>query len=294
MVDMQQMTEGSGCREVFDSEWKTALRTGDDRRLIYPADPPHTQVELFELVKANQIDSIFEQHKIHTGRILEYACGAAGMSAYFANKGFDVVPLDISWSALQLVELNCARHCVPPARYSRVLADVYALPFDNCTFDAVMSFGLLEHFTWEQLVPLLREIHRVLRPGGLHVVDIIHGRFSIRTIATWVNFAASAAIRCTTGRINEISALFHAYFANYYENTLDPSAYAQLFETTGLINVQVQTCRPFPMLALKGPADRFYTDMLQMMLPGWRTYDRTRMPLIDWLGWMYLAHGVKG
>ncbi|HXV63171.1 MAG TPA: methyltransferase domain-containing protein [Vicinamibacteria bacterium] len=49
-------------------------------------------------------------------------------------------------------------------------ADAIALPFSSETFDAAFMFDVLEHVDAEASV--LREIHRVLRPGGKLVLSV--------------------------------------------------------------------------------------------------------------------------
>jgi SAM-dependent methyltransferase len=38
--------------------------------------------------------------------------------------------------------------------------------------DVVVAFDLLEHFTKDELIPLVDEVHRVLRPGGRWIVHV--------------------------------------------------------------------------------------------------------------------------
>lgn len=67
-------------------------------------------------------------------------------------------------------------------RYPRVYAaldipfhvcnvEIEPLPFDDASFDAVTCCQVLEHFTHSHL-PAVREMHRVLRPGGILEVDV--------------------------------------------------------------------------------------------------------------------------
>ena len=49
--------------------------------------------------------------------------------------------------------------------------EIDALPFANASFDAVVCCQVLEHFSHSHL-PAVREMHRVLVPGGLLEVDV--------------------------------------------------------------------------------------------------------------------------
>lgn len=287
------LERGDGNPDVFDAEWRTALASGDPRWLSYPAECPLTQTELFEHVKARQVDQILAEHGIVSGHVLEYACGSAGMSAYLAHRGFDVVAADLSINALRLAHRNAALRAVPSHQFATSAGDVFRLPFADASFDVVMSYGLLEHFTEPALVELLAETNRVLRPGGLHIVDIIHGRWSIRTFASLLNFAASASVSAVRGRSDRVPQLYRAYFENYFENTLKPADWARMFEASGLQHVIAQTCRPFPMLAISGRAERAYVALLKSVMPLWAWFDATHLPGADALGWMDLVYGVK-
>ena len=66
--------------------------------------------------------------------------------------------------------------------------DPVRLPFDDHFFDAVLSIGVLEHVreTGGDELASLREIRRILRPGGIFVCVHFPNRFS------WIEFLARA------------------------------------------------------------------------------------------------------
>jgi SAM-dependent methyltransferase len=52
-------------------------------------------------------------------------------------------------------------------RLSLEVADATALPYDDASFDAVFSVSVIEHLPFETDSAMMREIARVLRPGGI-------------------------------------------------------------------------------------------------------------------------------
>lgn len=92
-------------------------------------------------------------------RILESGCGSGRWMAFFERLGHRAVGVDDS-----AAPLGVARRHDPALRLVR--GDVVASPFRSASFDAVFSSYVAEHFEGGP-APLLREIHRVLKPGGL-------------------------------------------------------------------------------------------------------------------------------
>jgi ubiquinone/menaquinone biosynthesis C-methylase UbiE len=95
-------------------------------------------------------------------QLLDVGCGPGGNLDMLAaiHPGL-VVGIDLSRTALQL-----ARETVPDARL--VHADISrGLPFAGATFDIVTIFNVLYHRWIPDERAVLREVFRVLRPGGL-------------------------------------------------------------------------------------------------------------------------------
>jgi SAM-dependent methyltransferase len=284
-----------GSATDFDREWAKALDRDVGQVLIYPAAQPATQFDLFEKVKSEEIDALLEDHHFTSGLVLEYGCGAAGISIYLANRGFRTVALDLSPKALYLARLNMERHraASEPGQIAMTTGNVLRLPFADAVFGVVMSYGLLEHFAPDVVDAVLNEVIRTLRPGGLFLADIVPGRFSVRTLGTWLSLIASIVFHALTLRWQRLSELPGAYLDALYENDLDDRAWSSALQRGGLHDVQVRICHPFPPLALSGQPEKIYVSLMRRLYPVWRWFHHTQPLWARWWGWLYLVWGVK-
>lgn len=103
-------------------------------------------------------------------RVLELGCGAAAAGRWLVTQGARAVALDLSAGML--------RHAVRAAtesgvRVPLVQADALALPFAAEAFDTVCTaFGAVPFVADSAAV--MREVFRVLRPGGRWVFSVTH------------------------------------------------------------------------------------------------------------------------
>ena len=103
-------------------------------------------------------------------RVLELGCGAAAGARWLAGQGAKVVGLDLSAGMLRHAALTGHSSGV---RVPLLQADALALPFADGCFDTVCTaFGAVPFVADSEAV--MREVFRVLRPGGTWVFSITH------------------------------------------------------------------------------------------------------------------------
>ncbi|MGK5632129.1 class I SAM-dependent methyltransferase [Streptomyces sp. URMC 123] len=105
-------------------------------------------------------------------RVLEIGAGAAQCSRWLSGRGALPVALDLSHRQLQhALRIGAGAPGAPDV--ALVQADAGALPFADASFDlACSAYGALPFVA--DPVRVLREVRRVLRPGGRFVFSVTH------------------------------------------------------------------------------------------------------------------------
>jgi ubiquinone/menaquinone biosynthesis methyltransferase len=98
---------------------------------------------------------------------LDLACGTGDIAFALAARGARVVGLDVTHRMLQLAASRTPHPASPTSNPVWIQGDMMSLPFADAEFDLVTTgYGLRNV---PELEVTLREIHRVLRPGGTFV-----------------------------------------------------------------------------------------------------------------------------
>ena len=109
-------------------------------------------------------------------RVLEVGSGPGHLSIELVRRGLDVTGIDLDPSMIDRAAANAARE--PDSierRPAFAVADVASLPFDDASFDVVVSTLSMHH--WDDPHLALTEIARVLRPDGRALIwDVREGR----------------------------------------------------------------------------------------------------------------------
>jgi len=96
-------------------------------------------------------------------RLLHAGCGSGQVDERLHGE-FQITAADISAEALSLYSRN------NPGARRLDHADIFALPYADDEFDGIYNLGVVEHFPSEEIVRMLREFRRTLKPGGKVVI----------------------------------------------------------------------------------------------------------------------------
>ncbi|MCX2953798.1 class I SAM-dependent methyltransferase [Lentzea sp. NEAU-D7] len=101
-------------------------------------------------------------------RVVDLGCGAGRLSNALAAHVHEVVGVDVAQSMVD--EANRINQF--PDRVSFVAYDGYRLPFADESFDSALSLISLQHSPPALQVQALLELQRVVRPGGVLVIQL--------------------------------------------------------------------------------------------------------------------------
>jgi SAM-dependent methyltransferase len=123
-----------------------------------PAEFRITPLNLDSALRSDAVIGLLRGRFHPTIRILEVGSGAAGITTFLK---FPVVGVDPAFERTA----DLATPYLEP-----IVGSALALPFDDASFDVVLSLEMLEHVPADGRRPALEEMFRVLRPGGRMVV----------------------------------------------------------------------------------------------------------------------------
>lgn len=110
--------------------------------------------------------------------LLDVGCNWGRWTIAAARKGYRAVGID---PALGAVEAAYRVSAELGAEADFVVGDGRHLPFPDASFDTVFSYGVLQHFSEEDALVAIREMGRVVRPGGTALLQM-PGRYGLRNL----------------------------------------------------------------------------------------------------------------
>ena len=96
-------------------------------------------------------------------RLLDYGCGRGQDSLRYLNHGADVHGIDISATYIDAANKAATQSGFSAEQFSFQVIDAHKTNFPDNYFDLVVGYGILHHLDPDIA---LREIHRILKPGG--------------------------------------------------------------------------------------------------------------------------------
>jgi len=111
-------------------------------------------------------DGLFRKHLPRDAPVLEAGCGRGQYVLALQRRGYDVYGIEFS------EETVAAAREAEPTLNVRV-GDLRALDFEDGFFGAYISLGVIEHY-YGGPDEIMREAHRVVRPGGKLLLSVPH------------------------------------------------------------------------------------------------------------------------
>ena len=98
---------------------------------------------------------------------VDLCCGSGQVTRFLVNFSENVTGLDASPLSIQRAQKN-----VPNAKYIEAFAE--DMPFADNLFDVVHTSAALHEMQSEQLPKIIKEVYRVLKPGGVFTLVDFH------------------------------------------------------------------------------------------------------------------------
>ena len=150
--------------------------THDPAGAVHGGEHKFATREFFDSVERNRyheyapwMPSAMGFNQFEGKRLLEVGCGMGTDLLQFARGGAQVTGVDLTPRSIE----TSRKHLQLYGKAGDfAITDVETLPFADESFDVVYSNGVLHHTP--DTAGAVREIHRVLRPGGLARVMLYH------------------------------------------------------------------------------------------------------------------------
>lgn len=232
-------------------------------------------------------EDVFETHA--PGRsMLECGCGSGKISRHFAQKGYRCTLLDYSRQGIAVAK-NHFRELSLKGTF--VIGDIRRLCFPDGKFDMVFSGGVLEFFPDAEHA--IREMVRVLKPGGVFAANMVPDKFSIQTIADLERTVACSAKNLFRGRFREVFKMVRHIPPSYNVQRVPLGEYVRFCENAGLTSVHGAVTSPFPELSLPGFGKEYYSRMMKRLVPQWKRFNQSNSRWTEIWGIVFSIYGIK-
>jgi SAM-dependent methyltransferase len=104
-------------------------------------------------------------------RVLDFGCGPGFLVERLASRGLKTEGLEFSEDSRQQTIERCQRY---PSFGGAMLAKTVPTPLPDAAFDVVFLVEVIEHLLPEHIDGTMRELRRILKPGGTVIVTTPH------------------------------------------------------------------------------------------------------------------------
>ncbi|MDZ8188749.1 MAG: class I SAM-dependent methyltransferase [Nostoc sp. ChiSLP02] len=137
---------------------------GDINSHAFLANPASQNIYLYLTEYVRAVSEYWFETSSDKISVLDWGCGKGHISFLMGEMGFQITSCDVrgaddsAFGQITPIIEKTSLEVVP-------LEHPYLLPFNDASFDVVLSFGVLEHVPND--LASLGEIHRILKPSGL-------------------------------------------------------------------------------------------------------------------------------
>ena len=100
--------------------------------------------------------------------VFDLGCGVGRHVTYLGGRGFRMAGADISPTGVQRAYAACAERGLT---FDGRVCDMTLIPWPDATFDAALSISTIHHGLRANILRAIDEVWRLLKPGGLFLVD---------------------------------------------------------------------------------------------------------------------------
>jgi 2-polyprenyl-6-hydroxyphenyl methylase/3-demethylubiquinone-9 3-methyltransferase len=131
----------------------------------------------------SRVNRVFGKNALWQQEVLEVGCGGGLIAHELAQRQALIVGIDPSPNALEVAREKVRASGLGQNAYFEV-GYAESLPYADGSFSVIVCLDVLEHV--RDLQATLREIARVLAPGGIFIFDTINRTFLARLALIWI------------------------------------------------------------------------------------------------------------
>jgi len=177
--------------------------------------------------------------------------------------------VDLTGNAVSLTKERLNLNSIPPKKYSLLATDAENLPFADCSFDIVYSWGVLHHTP--NTARAFREAYRVLRPGGTIKAMIYHH-------PSWTGLMLYIRFALATGQISKsVRRIIYEHLESPGTKVYESYEANELLSKIGFSDIKLTTkLGPGDLLIIK-PSKKYQGAFFRAV---WTVYPRWLIRLI--------------